>query len=208
MGLEATCTLRVGRKSWAGRAHLESEELRFRGDDQRLNIPFRAIESVVARDGTLVITHAGGTATLTIGAAAERWAEKIRNPRSLLDKLGVKPGMRVSVIDVDDASFLGDLAGRTENVSRGKVVKNADLIFFGAETTRALTRLKALRSSLVPNGAIWVVHRKGKDASIRDIDVFAAARAAGLVDNKVASFSATHTAEKLVIPVISRGQST
>ena len=204
MGLEATCTLRIGRKSWPGRAHLESEEVRFRGDGQRLAIPFRAITRVEARDGALTIAHAEGTAILTIGTAADRWAEKIRNPRSLLDKLGVKPGMRVVVLDVDDESFLDDLAGRTENVSRGKVAKNADLIFFGAESERALARLNTLRSSLVPNGAIWVVHRKGKAASIRDVDVFAAAKTAGLVDNKVASFSATHTAEKLVIPISQR----
>ncbi len=36
---------------------------------------------------------------------------------------------------------------------------------------------------------------------IKDVDVIAAGKAAGLVDGKVASFSATHTAEKLVIPV-------
>ncbi len=52
----------------------------------------------------------------------------------------------------------------------------------------------------MPNGAIWVVHRKGKDAPLKYVEVFAAGRSAGLVDNKVASFSATHTAERLVIP--------
>jgi len=34
--------------------------------------------------------------------------------------------------------------------------------------------------------------------------VFSAAKKAGLVDVKVASFSATHTAEKLVVPVKAR----
>ena len=77
-------------------------------------------------------------------------------------------------------------------------------MFFGVESARQLARLAALRAALVPNGAIWVVHRKGKEATIRDVEVFAAARAAGLVDNKVASFSATHTAEKLVIPLAKR----
>ena len=57
-----------------------------------------------------------------------------------------------------------------------------------------------------PNGAIWVVSRKGKAATLRDVDVIAAARASGLVDNKVASFSATHTALRLVIPVAQRGE--
>jgi hypothetical protein len=57
---------------------------------------------------------------------------------------------------------------------------------------------------LKSDGAIWVVHRKGKDATLKDIDVFAAAKRVGLVDTKVVAFSTTHTAEKLVIPVKDR----
>jgi len=49
-----------------------------------------------------------------------------------------------------------------------------------------------------------VVSRKGKAATLRDVDVIDAARASGLVDNKVASFSATHTSIRLVIPVALR----
>jgi hypothetical protein len=204
MGLEATCTLRVGRKSWPGRAHLESDAIRFRGGGTRLTIPLRSIASVAARGDTLTISHGGGTAVFAIGPAAARWAEKLRNPRSLLDKLGVKPGMKIAVIGVADEHFLAELAGRTGAISRGAAPKGVDLVFFGVESARQLARLAALRAALVPNGAIWVVHRKGKEATIRDVEVFAAARAAGLVDNKVASFSATHTAEKLVIPVSQR----
>lgn len=47
------------------------------------------------------------------------------------------------------------------------------------------------------------VRPKGTPA-IADTDVIAAGRAAGLVDVKVVRFSATHTAEKLVIPVTKR----
>jgi hypothetical protein len=57
---------------------------------------------------------------------------------------------------------------------------------------------------LVPNGAIRVVSRKGRLETIRDVDVIAAARAAGLVDNKVASFDDTRTSLRLVIPVAMR----
>ncbi|MBI5766694.1 MAG: hypothetical protein HZA93_02795 [Verrucomicrobia bacterium] len=38
-----------------------------------------------------------------------------------------------------------------------------------------------------------------------DVDVMRAAKAAGLIDNKVCGFSATHTALKLVIPPAARG---
>ena len=75
---------------------------------------------------------------------------------------------------------------------------------FGADAVTDLARLAELRDYLTPAGAIWVVHTKGKAAAFKDVDVFAAAKKAGLVDVKVASFSATHTAEKLVVPVKAR----
>jgi hypothetical protein len=62
---------------------------------------------------------------------------------------------------------------------------------------------RAARSYSRRNGAIWVVHPKGKGA-LRDTEIFAAAQQVGLTATKVARFSATHTAEKLVIPVARR----
>ncbi|MEO7761191.1 MAG: hypothetical protein ABIS68_04675 [Casimicrobiaceae bacterium] len=51
---------------------------------------------------------------------------------------------------------------------------------------------------------MWVVSKKGKDRSINDTDVIGAAKRAGLVDNKVVSFSSTHTALRLVVPLALR----
>ena len=136
-----------------------------------------------------------------MGPPRPKWADKIRNPPSLLDKLGVKPGMRVAVLGIDDASFLDQLAARTTDVARRTPKKDTEIVFLGADDVGDLARLEKLRGYLTPAGAIWVVHTKGKGAAFKDTDVFAAAKHAGLVDVKVASFSATHTAEKLVVPV-------
>jgi hypothetical protein len=122
----------------------------------------------------------------------------------LLDKLGVKPDMRVAVIDVSDAEFLASLAGRTSDLSLGPPLPGTDIVFLGADTIDELMRIAVLRSAIVPAGAIWVVSRKGKAATLRDVDVIDAARSVGLIDNKVASFSATHTALRLVVPVALR----
>jgi hypothetical protein len=50
---------------------------------------------------------------------------------------------------------------------------------------------------------LWIVYPKGK-SEIREIDVLAAGKAAGLVDVKVVAFSATHTALKFVRPKAKR----
>jgi hypothetical protein len=119
----------------------------------------------------------------------------------LLDKLGIRPGMRVALLDIDDAEIRPLIAERTSDLTEGWPEPESDIVLFGAETLDGLAHLEALAARIRPNGAIWVVSRKGKTATLRDTDVIDAARAAGLVDNKVASFSSTHTSLRLVIPV-------
>jgi len=122
----------------------------------------------------------------------------------LLDKLGLRPGMRVALIDIDDTEIRPSIAARTSDLTEGWPQPDTDVVLLGAETTDALAVLEALSARIRPNGAIWVVSRKGRTATLRDVEVIAAAKASGLVDNKVASFSATHTALRLVIPIARR----
>ena len=200
MGQELDCRMHYQGRVLAGKAYLETDHLLFRGTF-RLKIPHKAITKLDADAGTLRVTFPEGTALFELGPSAAKWADRIRNPPSLLDKLGVKAGMRVAVLGIDDASFLDQIAARTTDVARRTPKKDTDIVFFGADDVADLARLEKLRGYLTPAGAIWVVHAKGKGAAFRDTDVFAAAKHAGLVDVKVASFSATHTAEKLVVPV-------
>jgi len=124
--------------------------------------------------------------------------------RSLMDKLGVKAFQRISVIGVDDDAFWAQLTTQADDVMKGRLRQESDLIFFAADSLSELQQLARLKTYLVSNGAIWVVSLKGKAAKIRDVDVIAAAKTAGLVDNKVVSFSETHTSLRLVIPVNQR----
>jgi hypothetical protein len=71
-------------------------------------------------------------------------------------------------------------------------------VFVGAKRSADLTKLKEIKTWIEPNGAIWVVRPKGGRSALRDIDVIEAAQTAGLVDNKIASFSDTHGAMRLV----------
>jgi hypothetical protein len=203
MGSEAKCSARVNGKSATGLARLETDVLQFRGDGLKLSIPFKAMTDVVANDGELHVTSSDGTATLELGPAAAKWAEKIRNPPSRLQKIGVKPDWVASVLGVEDAAFLKELGAAAARVSVGRAAKKSDAIFVGATRTAQLSRLKALKASLKPNGAIWVIRPKGRP-EISESAVMAAGKAAGLVDVKVVSFSSTHTAEKFVIPISKR----
>ena len=130
-------------------------------------------------------------------------AERDYSHRTRVQKLGVKPGMRVAVIGVDDEEFKAELAAVIPALARGRA-GDLDLVFLAADSLAQLDQLAALAKRVVPAGAIWVVSRKGKAAAIRDVDVIAAAKGAGLVDNKVVGFSATHTSLRLCIPLASR----
>jgi hypothetical protein len=207
MGREARCMAEFGEWTGEGRLLLETDDLVFRGA-ARLKVPVREIRRVAATDGWLEVTHSGGVARFDLGSAAARWADAIRNPRSLLDKLGVKAGAHVAVVDLDDPDFVEQLRARTPHVV---VVRSQDaldearldLVFYDAAEPAALDVLPALRERIAQDGAIWVVSPRGRP-EIADVVVMAAARRSGLVDVKVARFSATHTSLKLVIPKAAR----
>jgi hypothetical protein len=132
-----------------------------------------------------------------------REPERDYSHRSLLDKLGVKPGQRICLLGVEDAAFLKDLADRVPEFVREKPPSGADMILLGAENRKALARVKSLASAIQKGGAIWIVYPKGQ-THIREADVRAAGSSAGLTDNKVCRFSETHTALRFVIPLARR----
>lgn len=203
MGQEAVGALRLNGKSYRGRALLEHDAIIFRGGT-RLTIQFREITAVTARAGALRLTSPRGVAEFQIGAAAERWAERIRTPRSLVDKLGVKPGARVAVLGVTDLPFWTQLRARTRDISMARPKAGTDVMLVQVSAPRDLARLRALQSRIKPEGAIWIIAPKGKGSPVPEAEVLAGGKAAGLVDVKVAAFSTTHTAHKFVIPLARR----
>lgn len=124
--------------------------------------------------------------------------------RPLLDKLGVKANSRVALINIEDAEFRRLLAGRTQDITEGEPLPGSNLVFLGVDDGPELLQLPALRQRIVSNGGIWVVFRKGRLGTIRDIEVMEAGKSSGLIDNKVVAFSASHTSIRLVIPLALR----
>ena len=202
MGKSTRTRLHLDGRTYDGEALLETSEVIFRGE-KRLVIPFAKISSVEARDGKLHVTFDGKSAAFELGAEAAKWVEKIRNPKSVIEKMGIKAGHVVSVVQLDDDAFVADAEAAGATVSRGRAKKNSDAIVYGANTRADLERMPALKESLAPNGSLWIIRPKGVKA-ITEADSMAAGKAAGLVDVKVVRFSDTHTAEKFVIPLKSR----
>jgi hypothetical protein len=202
MGQEARCSALLNGSRAEGKALLETDALVFRGDE-RATILYKDMRAVQAKEGRLTITWTGGTAIFDLGTQADKWAHRIRNPKNLMDKLGVKQDHDVVVLGVADHDFVEQLGARAARVSVGRARRNADAIFYGASKRSDLSRLEQLKGYLKPDGSLWVVRPRG-GGPITESDVMARGRDAGLVDVKVVRFSETHTAEKFVIPTAAR----
>src|SRR6266850_8300711 len=113
MGNEASCKVRFGKQESGGKALLETSEILFRGGF-RLKIPFSMIKSAKAVDGELRLQTAEGLAVFHLGAAAEKWRDKILHPKSRIEKLGVKSGAKVALLGELDAEFLREVGSLTK----------------------------------------------------------------------------------------------
>jgi len=202
MGQELECTMRHRHRTLTGKAQLETDYLLFRSPpSDRLKILFKDLTAVKASAGVLKLEFAEGPAEFELGRAAEKWAAKILHPPSRLDKLGVKPGLKVRLVGEFEPDFRRELAERQAEAPEPRA--KTDLLFFAAETAADLKRMGKLAAGIEADGALWVVYPKGVTA-IREIEVLQTGREAGLKDVKVARFSETHTALKFVVPVAAR----
>lgn len=172
----------VGRLQW------ESPKLIFRGASRRV-FEGEALKGLAAEGGDLVLADGS---RFTLGAVqAPRWAHAILNPPGRLDKLGVKAGMKVAVVGLEDPAFAAELAGRAK---LSNDFSELDILVFSADSPADLARIPELIPMLAGRGALWIVSLKGKLLKLKDVEVMAAAKAHGLVDNKVCAFSDTRTA--------------
>lgn len=201
MGQELACSVLADGKSHRGKALLESNEILFRGG-LRLKIPFASIRKMEAGEGKLHVRTKESHYVFDLGPKAEKWRDRIANPKSLLDKLGVKPGDSVSLQGSFPSDFLAELKNHGALVARGKST-SPSWIFLAADSLADLAKVKSAASALKNSAALWIIYPKSLK-TITEHDVRGAGLRAGLTDVKVASFSPTHTALKFVIPVSRR----
>ncbi len=196
MGREVRCLVRSCGDEAEAKALLETDEVIVRSPF-RLKVPRSDITGTAVDGDRLTIDHAGGPPlVLELGAKeAARWAHDIANPKTLADKLGVKPGQRVRLVGDADPELVG--AGVAADGGE------PDVVFLQVDEESDLARIAELRAQIVPDGAIWVIRPKGR-ADLTEAMVLGAGRDAGMYDVKTARVSATHTGLKFVIPVADR----
>lgn len=197
MGAELQCRIKRGSSYDSGKILLESDALFFSGEKGPVIVSLAVSREAKVEGNWLRLQGY----CFELGAVAQTWADKIRNPKSVMQKLGVKPGAQVALVGEFEKDFLTQLE-RSGAVS----TKQApfDVIFFEAASPKALHGLVDQKKKLKANGALWVIRPKGKDSPVPESVSRAAGLAAGLVDVKVVAFSSTHSAEKYVIPLAAR----
>jgi len=208
MGREARCAVQVHgndhvERAGEARLHLDTDELVVSGPAHsglRVRIPRAAIRDVDADGGIVHVRWDDGRLALHLGAQSDAWAAALREPpKPVIDKLGVKPGMTVSVVGVTDDALVAQIGDRAAEVAVGTLAPASHVILLGVDAPADLDAIAPATAALRPDGSLWVLHPRGV-REVADTIIFAAGQAAGLVATKVARINATHTGEMLVRP--------
>ena len=124
------------------------------------------------------------------------------SPRSLVDKLGIKPGTRIAILGAPRGfrSTLGQLpSGVTVTATARRPLPF--IHFFTTKRSLLERRFPALRRALAQDGALWVSWPKKSSGVATDLTedvVRAVVLAGGLVDVKVCAVDEIWSGLKLV----------
>lgn len=202
MGQEVKTQLRWDGRIIEGIALLETDSLIFSGGAS-VTVPFTEMWSVEANAGWLELKTARGLLLLELGPKAEVWKEKIKNPKGLVEKLGVDAEKKVLVLGKLDKGLAGDLDGSGAKIAKSARGKDFDIVFVSATKKADLEQITKARVLMKADGAIWIVYAKGKE-ELTERDVLTAGRTRELTDNKQVKVDDVLTAVRFVIPVALR----
>ncbi|MFA5943930.1 MAG: hypothetical protein WC876_05645 [Candidatus Thermoplasmatota archaeon] len=203
MGTIVQGTVTVGGQKVNTKADFASDHVTFSGG-RRGEVPYTKVEVLGTARGILRLRVDGAIMEFPLGSKVDRVAAKVRKPPTLMEKLGVKANLSCAVINVEAKAFLIELEKANPDAHIGAPAKPVDLLFVAVRGRDELDRIADSVDHVKPDGGMWVVYPKGR-RNLREVDVLAAGRAAGLKDIKVARVSTSLTALKFVFPVDERG---
>ena len=187
MGLERTATVRIGATTTSCTVQLEAKEIVCRGALRR-KLPLDRLRDLQVRDGQLRFACDGEPIAIDLGEAAAAWLDRIRNPRSRVQKLGIVAGQRVVVLGAVDADAVAEIAAALGAPPKTRLAADCDVVLCGCDDLAGLDRLPAIAGKLAANGAVWVLWPKGRKELAHE-HVVAAATRAGLSSTRSMGFS-------------------
>lgn len=207
MGQEVKTTLRFDGRILEGVALLETDTIIFRGGGGgvSLTVKFSEIFKIEANAGWLDLQTGRGLLLFELGPKAEIWAEKIKNPKALIEKLGVDAEKKVCIVGKLDLDLRGDLDASGAKIAKSARGKDFDMVFVAASSKKDLEKLPGVREMIKQDGGIWIVYPKG-NADLTEREVLTAGRTLQLTDNKQVKVSEVLTSVRFVIPTHLRAQ--
>jgi len=169
-------------------------------------VKFSEIFKIEANAGWLDLQTGRGLLLFELGPKAEVWAEKIKNPKALVEKLGLDATKKVCVVGKMDTGLRSEIDGSGAKVAKTARGKDFDVVFFVPKNKKELEKMPSIKEMIVDDGGIWIVYPKGKqgDDALTERAVLTSGRILGLTDNKVAKVDEELTAVRFVIPVAQR----
>ena len=141
-------------------------------------------------------------------SAMAKQPERDYSHRDVVDKLGIKPGYALAF---DESSAAIDPGLRTRALEKsGRDVASdgepVDVVLVAANaSTDVESVLKAWRQRIDPAGGIWLLTpKRGQTGYVDQTELILVGPAAGVVDNKICSVSATTSAMRFVIRKVNR----
>lgn len=202
MGQEVKTQLRWDGRIVEGTAELEPAALVFRGG-ATVSLPFSEMWQVDANAGWLEIKSPRGLMLLELGAKAEVWKERIKNPKGLVEKLGLDAEKKVVVVGKLDAGLRQELEASGAKVAKSARGKDFDIAFVAVGAKKDLESIAKARELIKDTGAMWLVYPKGRE-DLTERDVLTGGRTRELVDNKQVKVDDVLTAVRFVVPVAAR----
>ncbi|MEE8171237.1 MAG: hypothetical protein V3T70_11885 [Phycisphaerae bacterium] len=202
MATESPCSLRIGREQYNGTARLESEHIDFAGTT-KFRFRFSEIRNPGQSDGGLTFNFHGNSVRMDIGARTTKWLESILHPKTLSEKLGVRAGQRVRLLNFEDAELIAEFRARKVRVILHETSDPVDLIILMVERPSELRQIQRLFEGIQPDGCIWVLMPK-TSKTVSHANVLAVVRQLGLSNTKTISYSDAYAADRIMLSVDKR----
>jgi hypothetical protein len=192
MGLEVIAHVELGRERGEAKVHLDAAQLQLSGG-VRARIAIKQASGWRVEAGCLIGNWQGVKLAIELGeAAAQKWLDKILNPPSLAQKLGVHSGKTLhwQVESIVLRDFFAQLG-----VDHSPIIK-ADLCFAEVSEPAHLVSLLTLALKLKNPQQLWVVRRKGKSAKVKQAQIMTALAQLGFKPSKTAAWNDDYGADR------------